>query len=160
MAGTTNMPQYIELMKKIAAEDGEQLQQPCRPEQIVRLQAQAKTELNAILPLEYLDFLRFANGYIWNGLEIYACETAALEGVPNAKVMGLIDINLIRREVPGWDEHICLAECDDDSYGLRLEDGKFCGLEMVSGEVFEEYDSFDHMISSVLRQLLKALEDG
>ena len=151
------MPQYIEILQKVAefkAEYNARLQKPCLPDQIARLQEQAKAELHVNLPQEYLDFLRFNDGCIWNGMEIYASETTPLEGKPTAKVMGVVEINLIRREAPGWDEHLCLAECDDDSYGVRLEDGRFCGLDVVSGDVFEEYESFDHMISSVLSELL------
>ena len=134
------------------AEYGDRLPPPCPSAQLINVQKEAMAKLDVQLPEEYLEFLRVHDGLDWNGLQVYGAED--YESSPE-KIMGVVEVNLIRRDAPGWDEHLCLAESGDDSYGVRLEDGRFCGIDVVSGDVFEEYESFDHMISSVLRELLE-----
>ena len=131
------MPEYLNLVREVSkmrAAFGKQMQPPCTLEEMALLQDEAMAELGLQVPQDYLDFLRLHDGLVWNGLYLYASHECPLVGHPNATIPGMVEVNLIRREVPGWsDQHLCLADTGDDSYGMRLTDGRFCGVDMVSG---------------------------
>jgi len=155
------MPQYLEVLTKITeieSQLGYRLPPPCTPAQLKTVQDETMAKLGLQVPAEYLEFLRLHNGLAWNGLHMYGVEE--YEFSPS-KIAGMVEMNLLRREVPvpTWtSQHLCLGDTGDDSYGLRLTDGRYCGVDVVSGYVFQEYESFDEMIDSVLRELLSSTD--
>src|SRR5215469_4827744 len=92
--------------------------------------------------------------WIWNGFQVFASEQRLIVGYRDWTMQGFVEENLIWRDVHPPDV-LLFASTGDDCYGLDLDTNTFCGIDRVSGDVFEEYESFDHMISSVLSELLE-----
>ena len=152
------MPEYLSLLQRITDEReryGLQMQPPCTAVQLDELKRRSIEELDATIPPEYASFLQLHNGLSFNGLQVFASEQGLIAGYSDRIMEGFVEENLIWRDAPYPADIVLLASEGDVCYGFDSARNVFCAIDSVSGDVFDEYESFDHMISSVLRELLE-----
>ncbi|WLR42627.1 YrhA family protein [Bacillus carboniphilus] len=96
---------------------------------------------------EYENFLRLVNGLDFNGLVIYGAESSEDSN-------SLIGANEIWLENE-WDKnYLFFGDSSISWYCVDVDDLVFYELDKPSGEIVEEYNSFEGMVNAALNSVL------
>jgi hypothetical protein len=96
---------------------------------------------------EYIDFVKTINGLNYNGLYIYSL---------NKK----INYNIFESNEIWWNEneelkqYIFLGDDDISWYCINQNNGKYYLLDKPSGDIMNEYDTFDKIVIKALKTSL------
>lgn len=130
---------------------GEQRQTPCTDDQLEQLRQRVREQLGAELPDEYAAFLRTQDGLNHNGLFIYASETAPVVGARDATIQGIVEANLVWRDVEQMVTYLVFGEGNMDLYVRHLPTGAYQVIDRVPGNLVETYGSFEQLLAAALR---------
>ncbi|MBG9917255.1 SMI1 / KNR4 family protein [Bacillus sonorensis] len=96
---------------------------------------------------EYGDFLRKADGLEFNGLIIYNAN-------PNDVNNGIIGANEIWHENEWNNRYLFLGDSDISWYCFDIDYNVFVELDKPSGDVVEEFTSFNKMIEEAINSVI------
>jgi hypothetical protein len=96
-----------------------------------------------VLPVEFEELLRFADGMNWNGLYLY----------PST---GLVESNLDHREVEGLEDVLVFGNDSLDLFAWRSSTGEFQILDLVPRQVMETFPTFDALMGLALDRCLNS----
>ena len=145
---------YEQLLADVSAEQaryGMQIQPPCPEERLARLRRRVRDELGAELPDGYEAFLRTQDGLNYNGLFIYASETAPIVNVRGAAIQGIVDANLGWRDIEQMVAYLVFGDGNMDLYALHLPTGEYHVLDRVPGNLIETHPSFELLMTAALK---------
>ena len=148
---------YQELLVRVSqltSAYGGAMQPPCPKAEIDELARRMADQLRARVPAPYADLLRLHNGIDWNGLCVYASTDVPIVGYNDRVIMGCVEANLLRRDVPMWQEFLALAGTGDEDFCLELKTGHYLSLDAVTLDMIRSFQSFDEMIHEALLQHL------
>ncbi len=125
--------------------------QPATTEDIEQTIKQAKRKLNADLPQSYIDFLKFRDGFGFEGLLIYsAVSSQKKEGFRR----DVIEANQKWREREEHKIYLFFADSDMYLYGLNLLSMQYEQQDRYSSDVLQVYTDFDHMLTDAIQSKL------
>jgi hypothetical protein len=131
---------------------GRKPRRPATKEEIELTVKLAKKKLNVDLPEGFLNFLRFRNGFGYEGLLVYGAVLSA----PASKQEGefyrdIVEVNAIWRERDEHKNYLFFADSDMYLYGLKLASGKYEQQDRYSSDVLQVYPDFDQMIADTIK---------
>lgn len=144
-----------DLLKTIESDKanyGQKIQPPCPEASIPALKSRAKTELNAELSEEYLDFLKKTNGLDNNGLVIFASETTPISGYDDRFLEGIIEANLNLRDLESFMNYIVYGSSGESLYVFQIDKSQYKTIDAISHDSFETYDSFNLMLKGAIEE--------
>jgi hypothetical protein len=125
---------------------------PATEGEIAKTIALAKDMLNVDLPKEYIEFLRFRNGYAHEGLVIYC---GGLDEPVVKKdddfYRDIVDANVVWRDYEHHEKYLYFGDADLYLYGLNLESGQYEQQDRTCGDVLETYSNFFQMIEGAMK---------
>lgn len=101
-------------------------------------------------PQEFIDVLRYANGFEWNGFILYGVDQASFPVAPTHNVYGLIEQNEIWYEVESQKVYIFLGESNISWYVYEKATGRYIELDNPSGREMTVFSSCAEMIEKLL----------
>lgn len=142
---------YLSKISALTKKYGGTMQAPASAVQLEKFVGDAKSRLRVSIPIEYIDFLQVNNGLDWNGVSIYATEAMPIQGYSDRRIMGCVEANLARREVPNWKRFLVIGESGEEDYCLDLMAPQYVVVDSASTDVLEVLPSFGHLITRVLQ---------
>lgn len=112
------------------------------------------TGLDVILLDEYIGVLEIINGIEYNGFMIYGIDEGLLEESPNQHINGLIELNKIWYENQQQKQYLFLGESSISWYVYDLLTKKYYELDNPSGQICDEFCSFELLLEKVLSDAL------
>ena len=102
------------------------------------------------LPGGYVQFLKLANGYAWNGFEFFGTERCKDDS--SDYVLGdIVESNeYIRKRVGLSDEHLVLGRFDEDIYVYDYGGFSYKAIDRLTSMDAEEFDSFEDLLTSTV----------
>lgn len=139
-----------EILGKFADNQGAMIVRPASSKDLAQCQKDmAEMEFPAI-PQGYIDFLKAANGFAWNGIEFFSTDQVT-DPESNYMLNDIVSANeYFVDNNEGLEHCVLLGRADDDLYVYNTENKKFEVLDFTGRDVMEEYDSFDELFSSVV----------
>lgn len=148
---------YIESIKKLKtqlADYGLVLQPPSTEKDIDDLRLRSQKELGVDVPEEYASFLRVTNGLDWNGLLVFAHNTAPNSNDRKKTIQGFVDANLDHRSLEEKKSLLIFAESGDDLYSYDTKTKEYRLIDHITLDQIESFASFDKMISYAIENRL------
>jgi hypothetical protein len=147
------MNNHLELLARVRAlreEYGSSLQPPATKAEIDGLIGSAKKSLSYDLPTEYIDFLRVANGLMWNGFQVYAATIVEIVGKKNRHIGGFVETNLQLWEIQENRPFIAFGETGNAEYAFDKRSSQFVELDHPSLDVIGTHPSFNALLCHIL----------
>lgn len=133
---------------------GEKVNSGALEKEIKVLNEKVAAELDVILPDEYIGVLEIINGIEYNGFMIYGIDEGLLEESPNQHINGLIELNKIWYENEQQKQYLFLGESSISWYVYDLLIKKYYELDNPSGQICDEFCSFELLVEKILRDAL------
>ena len=125
------------------------------PEEIISSwAAQVQNTLGVRPPREFIDVLRHANGFEWNGFILYGVDRGAFPTAPEYSVYGLIEQNEVWYEVESQRAYLFLGESNISWYVYEIATGRYMELDNPSGQEMAAFDSYAEMLEKLLNDCL------
>lgn len=106
---------------------------PLSPARIVALRQQFLLQLGASLPLGYSQLLREVDGFVYNGLSVYAASPR-----PQIHLPGVIEENAgTRLDLPEYVDYLVFGHNDLDHLTYRISDGAYLAVGRGTSDVLE-----------------------
>lgn len=131
---------------------GESPQPPASKAQLEELRDKAKKELGADLPAAYYHLLEKTNGVDSNGMVIYGSETAPIVGYEDRFIQGLVEANLIWRDLESHKRYVFFGDASTSMYAYDVEDGSYKLLDRSSNDTLEEFKTFEELLQRALEE--------
>jgi len=144
----------IEKLKAVAAGWGEVLEPPATPSEIKVFVEKVRSLYSVELPIEYLQFLKIANGLEFNGLIIYGTKNSELD--PGGSPLDLIEMNEVMRDSLRANI-LDVIVAGEDSTGVIVFDNtakKFQYRDRVGIDRIESYSSFEEMLNVEIEKVM------
>ena len=122
--------------------------------EIVNFTKAVKKELDIDIPQQYIVFLKIINGFEFNGFIVYGIDTYLLDKCHIQSINGLIENNKIWHKNPWQKRYIFFGDSNISWYVYDLILLKYCELDKPSGNLINSYDSFEHMLNTVLEDAI------
>lgn len=140
---------YQEKLRLIEKEDG-YINEGCSLKELDIFSKKVKEKLKNNLPNEYIDFLSITNGIEYNGLIIYGVDKSIVDKAGKQNVTGYIESNLIWYENEHQKEYMFFGDGNISWYCYDINKNLYVELDKPSGELVQEFSSFDDMIENAL----------
>ncbi|MCG3088317.1 YrhA family protein [Sporosarcina cyprini] len=135
-------------IEKIKKEDGKTIMVPASDKDIQSLKEWISSNVRSNLWInEYGDFLKKVNGLDFNGLVIYNAKS-------DDENNGFISANEIWRDNVWDSNYLFFGDSSISWYCIDLESHVFLELDKPSGDVIEEYNNFEEMITEAIKSVL------
>jgi len=125
--------------------------QPATEEDIEQTINQAKKKLNVDLPENYINFLRFRDGFGFEGLLVYGAVSSKMKEGFHRNVL---EVNEKWREREEHKNFLFFADSDMYLYGLNLLSKQYEQQDRYSSDVLQVYPEFDHMLADAIKAKL------
>lgn len=126
----------------------------CSNEELAAFKKEVKRKFNQDIPNGYIEFLHMINGLDDNGLVIYCIDDFIIQEKNNQKVDGYIETNEIWYENDDQKKYMFFGDGNISWYCYDIERNKYVELDKPSGELVEEFDTFEEMISCALESAI------
>ena len=146
--------EYLEEIRRKEKRYGQEINCGISEEEAELFGKAVRAELGAALPEECLKILKTVNGIEFNGVILYGADEAVLKSVPKQHVNGLIDCNQVWYENEWQKQYLFLGEGSISWYVYDLKAKKYRELDNPSGELCEEFDTFEEMLDQMLENSL------
>lgn len=141
---------------------GRNLLKPARKEDIALTIKLAKEKFNVDLPNDYIEFLRFRNGFWFEGLLIYSAKYTNIEDIDEGALKtNIIDVNEAWREgnLGKWNlDYFYFGESNLDLFALNLKTNKYEQQDRSSADVIESFSDFASMMIPALKSYVESKE--
>lgn len=135
-------------IEKIKSRDGKSIMSPASDENIQAIKEWSSRKIRENLWIsEYENLLKKVNGLEFNGLVIYNAQ-------PDDENNGFIGANEIWRDNEWDSNYLFFGDSSISWYCLDIDNYVFLELDKPSGEIVEEYNSFEEMIIEALKSVL------
>lgn len=135
-------------IEKIKNRDGKSIMYPASVENLQTVKEWITRNINNNIAMrEYEDLLTKVNGLDFNGLVIYNAN-------PADENNGFIGANEIWQENEWENNYLFFGDSNISWYCLDIDNNKFLELDKPSGDIVEEYESFDEMMNEALKSVL------
>ncbi|MFU0789184.1 YrhA family protein [Virgibacillus proomii] len=135
-------------IEKIKNQDGKSIMFPASDKNIQTIKEWIAINVNGNVSIrEYEDLLKIVNGLEFNGLVIY---NANLDDENN----GFIGANEIWQESEWESNYLFFGDSNISWYCLDIDNNVFLELDKPSGDIVEEYNSFQEMINEAIKSVL------
>lgn len=148
---------WKESLEEIIQEEkryGQEINQGISEEEAALFAKAVEDNLNITLPKDYIKVLREVNGIEFNGIILYGVDEPILKEVPDRHVNGLIDCNKVWYENEWQKQYLFLGESSISWYVYDLKTQKYYELDNPSGEIGEEFISFEQMLDKMFEDAL------
>lgn len=148
---------WKESLEEIIQEEkryGQEINQGISDEEAALFVKAVEDNLNITLPEDYIKVLREVNGIEFNGIILYGVDEPILKEVPDRHVNGLIDCNKVWYENEWQKQYLFLGESSISWYVYDLKTQKYYELDNPSGEISEEFISFEQMLDKMFEDAL------
>ena len=125
---------------------GRTLQPGCTSNQIDQLVKRVREMLGTTLPEDYIQFLLYTNGLMYNGLMIYSSQETVLQGRPDVCIWGIVEANLLHRSDPFFNDFLVFGQGNMDYYALYLPDNSYRIIDRVPGNFIDTLWSFEDLL--------------
>jgi len=125
---------------------GRTLQPGCTSNQIDQLVKRVREMLGTTLPEDYIQFLSYTNGLMYNGLMIYSSQETVLQGRLDVCIWGIVEANLLHRSNPFFNDFLVFGQGNMDYYALYLPDNSYRIIDRVPGNVIDTLRSFEDLL--------------
>lgn len=115
---------------------------------------QVQSALGVRPPQEFVDVLRYVNGFEWNGFILYGVDQASSPTAPIYAVYDLIEQNEIWYEVESQRTYLFLGESNISWYVYEIATGRYLELDNPSGREMAVFSSFPEMLEKILDDCL------
>ena len=132
---------FMEVFKEIAKSDA-LIVEPATDFEIKRCQRDLGDIDCVRLPKEYEKFLKFANGFAWNGFEFYG----TYEVREKATGYVLKDIVGYNERIVIDDHILILGTFDEDYYVWDAKEKRYRSLDRLTRMDVDEYESFEDLV--------------
>ena len=145
---------YLEYLSETLVEDEQPPLVPARPELLLSLPNLLKKELSIGAPEPYLEFLRRANGFQYNGVFFFSCD-------PAIELPDLVAENLyLRHQNSLFEDYLVLGQSNLWHYAYHEPSSTYRALQVdAARNAYYEFEDFDDCLSSALEETLELLED-
>lgn len=135
-------------IEKIKNQDGKSIMLPASYESIQTIKEWILRNISENLWIsEYEDLLKKVNGLEFNGLVIYNAK-------PEDENNGFIGANEIWRDNEWDSDYLFFGDSSISWYCLDIDNYVFLELDKPSGDVVDEYSSFEEMINEAMKSVL------
>ncbi|HEX8656249.1 MAG TPA: YrhA family protein [Hymenobacter sp.] len=161
MATFDSLMTYLRQIHMRDAQFGGKLQPAADAEDLASLTKRVQDRFNYSLPTAYLNILAVADGMDFNGHTLYASKTHPLQGEENLLLQGLVEINEFWQDYAGNHDHhlIVFGETGDDLYLFDKRAQKFHVTDKVSGDVYQDFDTFEDLSQQFFKDALGINEE-
>lgn len=144
----------VEKAKSAMIAWGEELEPPATDSEIQELADRIHANYSIHLPVEYLEFLKIANGLEFNGVIIYGTKNSVVDS--DASPLDLIEMNEVAKgsELGRFPGVITVGE---NSTGIIVYDGvakMFQYRDRVGLDRVQPYPSFEEMLRTEIENVL------
>lgn len=115
---------------------------------------QVQKTLGVMPPQEFIDVIRYTNGFEWNGFILYGVDRDSFPMAPGYIVNGLIEQNEIWYEVESQRAYLFLGESNISWYVYEIATGRYLELDNPSGREIAVFSSFTEMLEKILGDCL------
>lgn len=115
---------------------------------------QVQSALGVRPPQEFVDVLRYVNGFEWNGFILYGVDRSSFPTAPIYDVYGVIEQNEIWYEVESQRAYLFLGESNISWYVYEIATGRYLELDNPSGREMAVFSSFTEMLEKILDDCL------
>ncbi|MGX4670563.1 YrhA family protein [Cerasibacillus sp. JNUCC 74] len=135
-------------IEKIKNQDGKSIIFPASDKNIQTIKEWIAINVNGNVSIrEYEDLLKIVNGLEFNGLVIYNAN-------PDDENNGFIGANEIWQESEWESNYLFFGDSNISWYCLDIDNNVFLELDKPSGDIVEEYNSFQEMINEAIKSVL------
>ncbi|WP_080874114.1 YrhA family protein [Oceanobacillus timonensis] len=135
-------------IEKIKSQDGETMKFPASNKDIQSLKEWISRNVRENLWInEYGSFLEKVNGLEFNGLVIY-------NGKSSDENKGFIKSNEIWRDSEWDNDYLFFGDSSISWYCMDSEKCVFLELDKPSGDIIEEYNNFEEMVTGAIKSVL------
>lgn len=140
--------ELLEEIEKIKNQDGKSIMSPASDKNIQLIKDWvSKNVRENIWISEYEKLLKIANGLEFNGLVIYNAQS-------DDENNGFIGANEIWRDNEWDSDYLFFGDSSISWYCFNIDKCVFLELDKPSGEIMEEYKSFEDMINEAIKSVL------
>ncbi len=140
--------ELLEEIEKIKNQDGKSIMSPASDKNIQLIKDWvSKNVRENIWISEYEKLLKIANGLEFNGLVIYNAQS-------DDENNGFIGANEIWRDNEWDSDYLFFGDSSISWYCFNIDKCVFIELDKPSGEIMEEYKSFEDMINEAIKSVL------
>jgi len=118
------------------------------------LNSKAQEMLGADLPQAYLDMLKAANGFEFNGFRFYGIDEELLSYKPTQHINGVIESNLYWYEVEAQKEYIFIGNSSISWYVCSKMNNEYYILDLPPGDIMETHSCLKELFEELLRTCL------
>jgi hypothetical protein len=128
---------------------------PATQAEIASVQQSSIACLGSPLPPGYLKLLATTNGFIWNGLTVFAAKARKLPMEREVWIPGFVEENEGHRlDRPEYADYLVFAQNDLDHFLWCISDRAFLTVSLGSGDVFGTFPDFESLIISAIERAL------
>jgi hypothetical protein len=128
---------------------------PATHAEIASVQQSSITRLDSALPSGYLRLLVTTNGFIWNGLTVFAATARRLPIEREVWLPSIVEENEgLRLDRPEYADYLVFAQNDLDHFVWCISDLVFLAVSLVGGDVFGTFPDFESLITSAIERVL------
>ncbi|GAB3253178.1 YrhA family protein [Chitinimonas naiadis] len=144
---------FNRIKKAIKADDGI-LEPGATSTEIEAFQKSVKEEFDAVLPEDYLEFLKLVDGVEHNGLIIYGTKSSVSSD--EGSELDLVEMNYVHRESEREELETCIVLAEDSSllFTYNVGTGQFETRDMIGLDVEDTYASFVELLEEPLEYTL------
>ncbi|MFJ5966188.1 YrhA family protein [Bacillus sp. NPDC093026] len=140
--------ELLEEIEKIKNQDGKSIMLPASDKNIQLIKEWVSKNVRENLWIsEYEKLLKIANGLEFNGLVIYNAKS-------DDENNGFIGANEIWRDNEWDSDYLFFGDSSISWYCFDIDKCVFLELDKPSGEIMEEYKSFEDMINEAIKSVL------
>ena len=104
------------------------------------------------LPAEYIEFLKFADGFSWNGFEFFGVYIVTVNSSGYTLKSVVVMNETYKTRKFAFEGKILLGRFDDDIYVWDEKDGLYKALDSLTMIEIESYEHFDDLFYDVVSE--------
>ncbi|MEK4788377.1 YrhA family protein [Bacillus sp. FSL K6-2971] len=140
--------ELLEEIEKIKNQDGKSIMSPAGDKNIQLIKEWVSKNIRENIWIsEYEKLLKIANGLEFNGLVIYNAQS-------DDENNGFIGANEIWRDNEWNSDYLFFGDSSISWYCFDIDNCVFLELDKPSGDIMEEYKSFEDMINEAIKSVL------
>ncbi|OPZ78395.1 MAG: hypothetical protein BWY78_00615 [Alphaproteobacteria bacterium ADurb.Bin438] len=139
-------------------ETGAIIVKPAEAMEIARCQRDLHDIGAPSLPLEYIEFLKIANGFAWNGFEFYGTYQIS-DNNSDFEMQDIVSVNHKLRQMKELGNRIVLGKFDEDIYVYDFDAKEYMSLDKLTLIDISSFSSFEELLSEEVSSIVTYLEE-
>ena len=141
----------IEKILKEIAESGDDalIAKPADSKDLTLCQKELAEYKKPAMPQDYVDFLRIANGFAWNGVLFYSTDQVT-DPEDGFTLDDIVSANEDFEERTDTDGKLLIGRSDEDLFVYNPQEKIYEVLDFTSLDQMETYDSFESLFADII----------